>query len=159
MDAFEKEVEDEIKKLGIPKGISITKGGVLGIKGISGNSWNPDIVLEKIFETPIKVDGKASAYLVSIDEKFLAIIECKNIQSTQQPTYRNQMFRAYAELGDLKNIDCPKFVVIPKRMILKRGFNYDSYFKSVWAEIVEWGNTDDRSRFLNKIKTIIFEDK
>lgn len=117
------------------------------LKGLSSNIWKPDIVIIKKHEGfPRLID--------QISSDVLAIIECKNVNSILPPTYRNQMMRAYAELGDLKNIKCMKFVIVPNKSSVGK-FNYGLYFDSIQTELISWSDENDRINFTNIIKKVL----
>jgi hypothetical protein len=152
MEELEEKVRGAIEHLNM-QGVKITKGGLLkDLRGASGNTWDTDIVLEKVAEGP-RIGKDVGLALRSVKTKCLALIECKNVKSRLPGTYRTQLFRAYVELADLRNMGCPKFVVIPRRLATR--FDYDSLFKSIQAGIVEWSNQRDREGFLRSIRSAI----
>lgn len=99
------------------------------LRGVSGNRWTLDMIIkdttENVHERSIK-----------------AIIECKGPGydtgvKPEPQTYREHMLRAYAELGDLRNWNVPKFLVFPY-IEETRVFDYKAYFESIGVEIVDW---------------------
>lgn len=122
------------------------------LPGLSGNLWKPDIVIVKL--TKIKSEEIEDLTKLMKDgywEKILVIIECKDIgREGVKPsiqTYRNHMQRAYAELGDLRNYECKKFVIVPYIPVQSRGFDYNAYFKSIGVKMIGWNNPSEHSEF------------
>lgn len=77
--------------------------------------WPVDVVIKKKHEMKY-INENFRLIDVEEDQKhILAAIECKNIRSKKQSTYRNQMMRAYGELGDIRNVHCDKFPVHERR--------------------------------------------
>jgi hypothetical protein len=147
---FEDDVRNEIEKLSLSKDIQIWKKPLGEMKGVSGNSWQSDIVLERLVRGELKIREGFS--LQDIEPKgILVIIECKYVTKN---TYRGQMLMAYGQLGDLRNIKCPKFLVIPQKWSFKSEFNYDSYFETIGVKIIQWNDEKEKQEFLNEIKSI-----
>lgn len=102
------------------------------LKGVSGNSWEIDIVIE---DTTQKSD----------EAKIKAIINCKGpgYESGVRPmphTYREHMLRAYAQLADLTNWAAPKYLVVAYIEEAKSSLktDYESLFKSIGVEIIDY---------------------
>ena len=113
-------------------------------KGVSGNYWTPDIVIEDTTE--------------KAPESIKVMIECKGPGyetgvKPQPHTFREHMLRAYSELGDLRNYKIPKFLVV-SYMEDTRVFDYKAYFESICVEIVDW---DHFYTLENKLLTVIGE--
>ena len=104
------------------------------LKGISGNYWEVDIVIE---DTTQKSDN----------DRIKAIINCKGpgYESGAKPqphTYREHMLRAYAQLADLRNYAIPKYLVVTYTEEAKSELktDYDLLFKSIGVEIIDYSN-------------------
>jgi hypothetical protein len=144
---LEQEVLNGIKSLRLSN-ITIKKHS---ITGLSGNKWNVDIVVART--------SKAKRNDVSIATKdVLTMIECKDVRSRKASTYDTQLKRAYAELGDLQNVICPKFVIVSKKRKWQgKHFNYDSYFDGINVKLVGW-DKEEKSVY-SGIKKIILNSK
>ena len=122
-----------------------------GLHGLSGNHWRPDIVVVK--QTNVSIPT-SQGMIGGMTQEELFILECKEVDATYQ-TYRNQMMRAYAELGDLRNFSCPKFVIVPrKHRTTTRAFNYNSFFESIGASLIEWNTSEGKEKLLSRIANV-----
>lgn len=139
MEELEEEVYDAIKSLGIPENIEVKID--FHLKGVSKNTWRTDLCI-----------------IAEHEELPLAIIECKDVQSPLPSTHKTQYQRAYTILGDLKNFNCPKFLIIPLKLEFenkrKNTFNPDSLFETIGAKVVEWWVEDQKNAFLENIRRL-----
>lgn len=90
--------------------------------GQSGNKWKVDCVL--------------------LDESDLrkGYVEVKETSTeSNQSTYINHMRRAYAEMGDFRNMDIPKAVVVAEKWNFGR-IDWDAMLGSIGCMIVEVDN-------------------
>lgn len=71
-----------------------------------------------------------------------------------EQTYREHMLRAYAYLGDYRNQDNQKYVIVPYKLVKSGGFNYDSYFRSIGALLLDYNNPKDRSILEDRIRSL-----
>ena len=98
--------------------------------GSSGNWWKPDIVIEDT-EIEDQVD------------RVKAVIECKQPgEETSITTYETAHIpRAYMELADLGNYEKSlRFVIFSHRLDRKGGRDFDSLFRTIGAEIIDWSD-------------------
>lgn len=93
--------------------------------GKSGNTWQVDAVLMDTY-------GVRKGY-----------VEVKETsRSSNQSTYINHMRRAYAEMGDFRNVDVPKAVVVAEKWDFG-GIDWDAMFDSIDCALLELGTIDE----------------
>ena len=130
---FENEVANVVRAIPHP-GCLV---GPQSVRGMSGNYWTVDIV--------------ARRSNIRLETPEIVLIECKDITSQLSSTYRNQLMRAYAELGDLRHIMCAKYVVISNKWA-DTPFNYDAYFESIGVKLMGWNK--DKDDFIENLRKI-----
>jgi len=92
--------------------------------GKSGNRWKVDCVLMDEY-------GVRQGY-----------VEVKETsRSANQSTYINHMRRAYAEMGDFRQLDAPKAVVVAEKWNFGR-IDWDQMFQSIDCLLVDYGEID-----------------
>ncbi|WP_132060285.1 hypothetical protein [Halorussus amylolyticus] len=98
--------------------------------GKSGNTWQVDCVLSNSY-------GVRKGY-----------VEVKETnRSSNQSTYINHMRRAYAEMGDFRNVDVPKAVVVAEKWDFG-GIDWDAMFDSIDCLLLD---IEDLSRFEDQV--------
>lgn len=98
--------------------------------GKSGNRWKVDCVL-------MDEHGVRQGY-----------VEVKETsRSANQSTYINHMRRAYAEMGDFRQLDAPKAVVVAEKWNFGR-IDWDQMFQSIDCLLVGY---DDLNQFANLV--------
>ncbi|MFB0522221.1 MAG: hypothetical protein ACETV1_00490 [Candidatus Bathyarchaeia archaeon] len=118
---------------------------VVDMIGSSRNWWRADVMIE---DTEIEDEvGRVKA-----------IIECKQIgEKTSINTYETAHIpRAHMELADLRNYEKSlRFVIFSHRLDRKGGRDFDSLFRTIGAEIIDW--SDDYEWFLKLIERLVVE--
>jgi hypothetical protein len=153
--SFEAEVRNAIREK-VPEkyAMMMFSKPLRGMRGISGNSWLSDIVVERIDDVKEQLMGNTKVTTFSL-KGIRAIIECKDSESSRPAAFRNQMLRAYGQLGDLQNLKCPRFVVVRKKIKSKSKFDFDKYFATIGVRIVDWSNDTQRQDFLGEIESLV----
>src|SRR2546426_10257331 len=103
--SFEEEVRKEITKILQGKSLLYSKP-ISGLIGLSGNDWISDIVVERVEELETKMINGFPVTTINL-KGVRAVIECKDTTTSKQAVFRNQMLKAYGQLGDLRNLKCP----------------------------------------------------
>ncbi len=99
--------------------------------GQSGNKWTADCVL-------LDENGLRKGY-----------VEVKETsRSSNQSTYINHMRRAYAEMGDFRNMDIPKAVVVAAKRDFGR-IDWDAMLGSIDCRLVD---VDNIGRFTRQFR-------
>lgn len=124
-DGFEKQVRHKVAEV---TGYQTKKQFEIGQ---SGNRWKVDCVV-------IDEHGVRKGY-----------IEVKETsKESNQSTYINHMRRAYAEMGDFRNVDVPKGVIVAEKRDFGR-IDWEAMFKSIDCTIV---GMDDITQLVQKIE-------
>jgi hypothetical protein len=98
--------------------------------GKSGNRWKVDCVL-------LDENGLRKGY-----------VEVKETsRSSNQSTYINHMRRAYAEMGDFRDMDVPKAVVVAEKWDFGR-MDWEAMMDSIDCMLVD---IDEIDRFVTKL--------
>lgn len=105
----------------------------------------PEKKLIGISEKTWKVD-----YAICKDNDIVIIIEIKDTKASYA-TFRNQIQRAYSELGDLQNYNCIKFIIVPYEQKSK-GFDFRKYVKTIGVTLLDWSVIEDRHLLEENIK-------
>ncbi|WP_059058521.1 hypothetical protein [Halobacterium hubeiense] len=99
--------------------------------GKSGNRWKVDCVL-------LDEHGVRKGY-----------VEVKETsRSANRSTYINHMRRAYAEMGDFRQLDAPKAVVVAEKWDFGR-IDWDAMFRSIDCSLVD---LDELDQLVSRVK-------
>ena len=125
-DNFEQHVRDRLTEL---TGYECVKQAEVGQ---SGNKWTVDCVLLDNY-------GLRKGY-----------VEVKETsQSSNQSTYINHMRRAYAEMGDFRNMDIPKAVIVAEKRDFGR-IDWDAMLGSIDCVVTD---VNELNRFANQFNS------
>jgi len=118
------------------------------LRGVSGNSWNPDVV---IVNTLFQNSEELSYGIKLIAEIKIQNYDFIKVNKPKSHTWKEHVWRAYARFGDMRNWKVPKYVLFP--YIENRG-NFDcfSYFNSIDVVLLDWSKIEDVEVFQKKIK-------
>jgi len=100
--------------------------------GKSGNRWKVDCVLLDKHD---------------VRKGYVEVKETS--RSSNKSTYINHMRRAYAEMGDFRQLDAPKAVVVAEKWDFGR-IDWDAMFNSIDCSLVDLEEIDE---FVSKLQT------
>lgn len=111
------------------------------LEGLSGCNHRIDysITRDYRFESGILLDEPEDLILVEI--------KSPGVKSGKRPTYqtyRAELLLAYAEFADFRELNIPKFVIMPYRQSTK-GCDFSDLCASIGVDLIDYSNPSDRA--------------